>query len=604
MNDKYVLPQAAQGTLGGIKAAAVEDKYTQECRIDKETGKLYTRSADRFLIEDTFEGNPVMSSSCREGSVSLIEAYGQSTQVTTTGKNLINVDTDIMTGLINFVDGTFSDLYNQYISTDFIKLPAGQYAVSTNSFLKIHAYAVYSTDKSYITGKAGVSTLNLENESLVRVSFASNPLTDISNDYVNYAKKSNIQLEKGSIATSYEPYTGGAPSPSPDYPQEIKSSAVTGVKVTGKNLFDPKKLSGGEFVEFNGVRCYKYVDNSKNFTFDFAENKVENLFLTIKVYRGAEYTDKKISIYVKYSDDTKILHTFENNTIYNVSLFKNGKKLKKITGSDNWLQSVYIDLTATHLEIGGKDTFFQPYKEQSIQLSAPITLRGIPSKTGNITIDGTKYLSDYIGQKEGMYGIFRNFFVYEVTGNEDFTCFDGTSVEKGSFDAYLNIRKYVSEAKIDTAGYVKWGLCNNLIFNSNSWAKKGEIGFCYNYGQLHIRVKNETISATQEMEISQKTQLLKNYLKNLYDSGTPMIFLYPLTTESFEPLPEPDQQALKGLKTFYPTSIITLETEDGAGVWGKAILKQDMKLYIQNKVKELSNNSITQIQNINLNLIR
>ena len=32
-----------------------------------------------------------------------------------------------------------------------------------------------------------------------------------------------IQLEKGSIATSYEPYTGGKPSPSPDYPQEIKN---------------------------------------------------------------------------------------------------------------------------------------------------------------------------------------------------------------------------------------------------------------------------------------------------------------------------------------------------------------------------------------------
>jgi hypothetical protein len=30
------------------------------------------------------------------------------------------------------------------------------------------------------------------------------------------------QLELGSTATAYEPYTGGAPSPSPDYPQEIR----------------------------------------------------------------------------------------------------------------------------------------------------------------------------------------------------------------------------------------------------------------------------------------------------------------------------------------------------------------------------------------------
>lgn len=31
------------------------------------------------------------------------------------------------------------------------------------------------------------------------------------------------QLESGSVKTSYEPYTGGQPSPSPDYPQEVKT---------------------------------------------------------------------------------------------------------------------------------------------------------------------------------------------------------------------------------------------------------------------------------------------------------------------------------------------------------------------------------------------
>lgn len=34
----------------------------------------------------------------------------------------------------------------------------------------------------------------------------------------------NFQFEKGVTATPYEPYTGGKPSPSPEYPQEIKNS--------------------------------------------------------------------------------------------------------------------------------------------------------------------------------------------------------------------------------------------------------------------------------------------------------------------------------------------------------------------------------------------
>ena len=41
----------------------------------------------------------------------------------------------------------------------------------------------------------------------------------------------DLQLELGSTATSYEPYTGRAPSPSPDYPQEIKVAR-------GRNLVD------------------------------------------------------------------------------------------------------------------------------------------------------------------------------------------------------------------------------------------------------------------------------------------------------------------------------------------------------------------------------
>ena len=44
-----------------------------------------------------------------------------------------------------------------------------------------------------------------------------------------------VQIEKGSKATSYEPYVGGQPSPSPDYPQEIKSVVNPTVKVTNED---------------------------------------------------------------------------------------------------------------------------------------------------------------------------------------------------------------------------------------------------------------------------------------------------------------------------------------------------------------------------------
>lgn len=52
---------------------------------------------------------------------------------------------------------------------------------------------------------------------------------------VNATKLEDIQVEKGSEATSYEPYTGGIPSPSPNYPQEIKSVVNPTVKVTNED---------------------------------------------------------------------------------------------------------------------------------------------------------------------------------------------------------------------------------------------------------------------------------------------------------------------------------------------------------------------------------
>ena len=54
----------------------------------------------------------------------------------------------------------------------------------------------------------------------------------------------NVQIEEGSKATTYEPFTPN--SPSPDYPSEIKSmgdNGTTTIRVTGKNVLDLKKAT-------------------------------------------------------------------------------------------------------------------------------------------------------------------------------------------------------------------------------------------------------------------------------------------------------------------------------------------------------------------------
>ena len=85
-----------------------------------------------------------------------------------------------------------------------------------------------------------------------------------------------IQIEKGSTATSYEPYVGGQPSPSPDYPQEIKSVVNPTVKIVGKNLLNPTLQT----TTRNGVTCTANGDGTYTLngtattitTFDIAQD--------------------------------------------------------------------------------------------------------------------------------------------------------------------------------------------------------------------------------------------------------------------------------------------------------------------------------------------
>lgn len=84
----------------------------------------------------------------------------------------------------------------------------------------------------------------------------------------------NIQFEEGTVATPYEPYTGGKPSPSPEYPQEIKSVGKWNestqkyeieVVLSGKNLLDITACEDGKTLDANG----NIVNNANALLSDF-----------------------------------------------------------------------------------------------------------------------------------------------------------------------------------------------------------------------------------------------------------------------------------------------------------------------------------------------
>ena len=63
-------------------------------------------------------------------------------------------------------------------------------------------------------------------------------------------------LNTGTSPLPWEPYTGGQPSPSPDYPQEIVSAGSDGkigVEVRGKNLFELTGIRDNEYLRIEKI---------------------------------------------------------------------------------------------------------------------------------------------------------------------------------------------------------------------------------------------------------------------------------------------------------------------------------------------------------------
>ena len=114
---------------------------------------------------------------------------------------------------------------------------------------------------------------------------------------------------------TYEPYTGGIPSPNPDYPQEIK--VVEGRQVVtdkGKNLLDSSTI---EKVTQNGITC-TYDSNKQEITFNGTctyDNTLFNFYNT-NILAKKDIT-KIIVYYVSGSvENYATLRFFDKNYVY------------------------------------------------------------------------------------------------------------------------------------------------------------------------------------------------------------------------------------------------------------------------------------------------
>lgn len=355
-----------------------------------------------------------------------------------------------------------------------------------------------------------------------------------------------VQLEKGSVSTAYEPYTGGKPSPSPEYPQEIKSVGKwneakqkyeVDVKVTGKNLFDVEFLRKTQ--KSWGKVSYYYIPLfvGKGNRISVSLEKDLSLGLPFFVLIGKEKGSDINGYYWLYHStinhliNKKISFTAEHDVIYlnwSVGLDKKDR--------DSLFENIFDSL---QIEISDAPTEYQPYTEQTLTL------------TSDRPITKWDKLVEQDGQIGWMYGSKR----YIVTGNEVFESREGYNIE-----SYTNRFFVLNDLLMDNdvpkpLAYVKCLRRKQYVYAPNIF----EEGFETNKNQFHIKFLNERVGISTSDDHAVRTLKYSEYIKNIYKSGEPIEILYATKNKEFVPLPQSEQDSIRSFISYSPTTIITVD---------------------------------------------
>lgn len=349
-------------------------------------------------------------------------------------------------------------------------------------------------------------------------------------------------------------------TPSVENPVPIVNAGESGsitVEVTGRNLWDKSKLSGGELVIFNGVECYKYLDGAKTFNFDLSWNKSTNPFtLTVRVFRDESHATKEMFFKFIY-DDGFIEHVKLSIGVINTKTSRDGKILKRITGSDNYNVNVYIDLSVTQLEYGTTPTPYEPYTHQSLTLATPNGLPGVPvSKDGNyVNSNGLQWVCDEIDLERGKY-VQR---VLKTKPNK--TIVFTKQYDNGRCESFIR------------AFSVRWANGDipslSTIASWSKWAVESEKTLALNADGIYYRDSTKTLEEVNAI---------------FAKLGTNIEFCGVLATPIERDLTPEELAAYKALHTNYPTTVIT----NDAGAHMEVSYVADTGTYIRNMEERLN----------------
>lgn len=518
-------------------------------------------------ISVTEAGTEIVVPECTGGKLQGLKMYGKSEQVQYSGKNLFNVsDTtnNILTknGIkINEVDqqngiikAKFSQPYQQLgvminSSANTTYTLSFKQKNSKNNEIEVRSYYVKNDvmgdniKQVVISSEEASFTFTVLNDSYIVVFFR--PKGNYSSSDTNVCEFTNIQLERNASSTDFEPYVGGKPSPSPDYPQSIDVLGEENITTTIKTSIANYKnayLKEGMYPEW----C------ENGFIFD-ASASSRFVYIPVELKKGKSYIVEYKTENISGSQEIGI-YLPDNLQFLKVStVFKPKTDVEKI--------ALYMpeDKIPAKNKILKFKVYEQSQEPRKINISSPNGLPGIQVSSGGNYTDssGQKWICDEIDFQRGVY-IQRVGIKVGIDGFQ----------ETNSANSDMSLRIVCNTNDIEKVKFTP------IICNKLRWEKKSS----YTEEGTYISTSEAAIGRVCVRVEGIKT--MEEYQEILAD----MQYFYILATPIETPLTTEEINAYKSLYTYDGTTII----DNDAGCYMEATVPQDTKYYIDNKIAELS----------------
>lgn len=368
---------------------------------------------------------------------------------------------------------------------------------------------------------------------------------------------------------TWEPYTGGKPSPSMEYKQDPESSGDGGeleVKVKNSNLLGGEELAK-KIVESGGTRSGNLVsfmcEKSRNsILFSDFEDDAEYTLILYGMCKNTQHSTT--NLFVTYNDSLSGgsvgQFTKKGEFSYCVHKIRSGAKRLLIvwnsTGTD-------IDITKSGLFKGQVDlSDFIESNTQTFSLQTSNGLPGLPIDSGGNYTDsnGQQWVCDEMDFKRGKY--VQRIKKLVLNGNEEWAL--------QSINGYGIANFATAISKSRDSG-------NVFILSSHFREQKTVIaetkdgdGIFLTAVSLFLRFKKERISTVTDL----KAWLKENPVTVIYDLA------YPIETD----IPEETMTAYRNLYTNYPSTVI--QNDSGAGMEVEYVA--DTKQFILDQIKALT----------------